>query len=854
MEVGVQRFIILLIFLFFCSSILKGKDFTMPKGKKLNELLSELAKKQSLLISFDDAAMSAIELPKEKRFENVRFLFEYLKNQHYVKIDTIGKTYVLSIIQKKKYTYQGKIVDANSKETLSNAEVICGELRTYSSEQGYFSFLLPSIGTRKIQVRHLGYELLDTVISARKIAEIPLRSHSETIGNVIVSKNVRIHNVNIAHRPGALKLTPKFVRKLPGYGESSIYSFLKLMPGILATGESVNDMSLRGSTEGQNLYIFDSYRVYNPWYRLNEIGTINPLLIRDIEVHKSGNDASVGENIGGVVLMKGIEAIPKQFKGEVFVNNFIANTLLEIPLTKKMAVIAAARKNIKETLKIPDAVGEYTIKKTFDNFADDYQMNINPKYNLCDANLKFIYKFNSNNKLFVSFFGSEEKNNLDALTLTDEFRLRNEQQRHNKQYADAIHFSNYSPDGKQLNITVSHSFVENELEGLAKVLKLKDTSTEEYQIENRELSSLEEFRLKAKRRIPFSGGFLNYGIGFTASHVKEIQQPKDKGWNQEFWHHLNYGFLNAQFMLSSQWNTNFGGRINYSNSLKKVFFEPRLSLSFYPNEHWKLYASYATLQQFVYSANVFDELKNSRYLRFGVGEYIPVSELKNWCIGLRYNQKKWTLSTELFYKYNGEKIRATYSNYFHKSSKDFHDKLVAEKVRYLGGDFFVKYQNKRVLAWLSYTLSDFRIHQLEKEKKNNPNHNENLSEDKFAFYNRTEYEYSKYDMRQEVKAAFAYTWRQLTLSASYVYGSGFKMWHQPSSTGAPDYSRLDIGVFYKLNFFATNTEVGSSILNLLNRKNKKLDEFSRFGVGDDIVSYNTYGLKLTPTFFIKIQF
>ncbi|PID89182.1 MAG: hypothetical protein CSB01_03340 [Bacteroidia bacterium] len=238
-----------------------------------------------------------------------------------------------------------------------------------------------------------------------------------------------------------------------------------------------------------------------------------------------------------------------------------------------------------------------------------------------------------------------------------------------------------------------------------------------------------------------------------------------------------------------------------------------------------------------------------------MGEHIPVSELNDWCLGLRYNRKKWTLSAELFYKYNDERVRATYSNYITESSKDLHDKLVSEKVRYIGGDFFVKYQDKGLLAWLSYTLSDFRIHNLEEEKENNFTEGGELSENKFvSFSNPIEYKYSQYDMRQELKAAVAYTWKQLTVSASYVYGSGFKMWHQPSSVGAPDYSRLDVGAFYKFNLLNTKAEVGTSILNLLNRKNKKLDEFSRFGVGDDIVSYNTYGLKLTPTFFIKIAF
>lgn len=851
--------IILLLFLMLCISQMQSKElYIHTKGKKLNVLLNELAAKNDLLISFDDASMAAINLPKGKNFQDVSALFDYLKKYHYVKVDTIGNSLVLSVIMQKNYTYHGKVYDVRSGEALSNAEIICEDFHTYTSEQGYFTFLSPTNGTKSITVRHLGYNILDTLIASKAIAAIGLQGHVEHIGNVIVSKSLKSHNVNIGNRSGYLKLTPEFISKLPGYGESSMYAFLKLMPGVLATGESVNDMSLRGSSEGQNLYIFDHYRVYNPWYKLNGIGTINPLLVKDIEVYKSGIDASGGENVGGVVLIKGIEAIPEDVQGEIFVNNFVGNAVLEIPLNDKMALVTSMRKNIKEELKIPDAVGEYTIKNTFDGFADNYQVNISPKYNLYDGNFKFIYKINAKSILFASGFASFEKNRLDATTLTDEFRLRNRQMLSNRQYAGSLHFSNYNENGKQLDITAAYSSINTGLDGLANVMRLDKEKPEVYLISNESSSFLQEIRLKAKYRLPFrKGGFIEYGLGFTTSNIDETKLPKAAKWQHKVWHQLGYGFVNTQFTLSPRWSANLGSRINYSAAVKKLFAEPRLAINYYPDNYWKMYASYGIFQQFVYNTNVLDELKNVQYRRVSVKGNIPVFQLNDACLGVRYSRNAWTLSAEFFHKYTDKRIRATYAELLFSADKA---KLTTEKVRYSGGDFFAKYQNKGFISWLSFTLSDYSIHspknhdKAKSEAKTNVHDGKILSK-QLSFSNRDiAYRHSQYDMRQELKCAVAYTWKNLTISASYVYGSGFKMWHQPSSVGAPDYSRFDIGAFYKLQLFATHAELGFSVLNVLDRKNKKLDEFSRFGVGDDIVSYNTYGLKLTPAFFVKIKF
>lgn len=855
---GKNRFFILMFFL-FSSSFGFGKDILIEgKGKKLNVLLNELAERYDLLISFDDARMSSIQIPDNKSFSKLSNFFSYLQQHHYIKIDTVENSYVFSRLERKNYTYHGKVLDATTNEALPNAEIICEPYHIYSNPQGYFTFLSSEDTLKTIQVRHLGYIVLDTIISAKSLAKIVLHSQVTSIDNVVVKSRMKSYNVNVGSRPGGLKLTPEFMSKLPGYGESSMYTFLKLMPGVLATGESANDMSLRGSSEGQNLYLFDHYRIYNPWYRLSEIGTINPLMIKDVEVYKSGLDVSVGEHVGGVVMLKGKEAISPKVKGQVFLNNFVSNAMLEVPMGQKIALLFAARKNVRKQLVLPDAIAKYVVKNILQGFATNYQVNINPTYDLYDGNFKLLYKPTPHSNLSVSGFGSFEKNKLDNITLTNAFKLRNRQERNNKQYAAALHYDFYSERG-QLALTASYSSIRTRTEGAATLVRLDKEEDNIRELNNEESGFLQEFRMKAKYRIPFANfGNWECGLGFTSSNTKDMWQKEDEKWLKNKWHQLSYAFLNSNLSFGTNWNIIAGGRINYFHALHKPTFEPRFILNYYFDDNWKFYGSYGVFQQFVYKAHVFDRLKNIRYRSVSADENIPILKVNDLCVGVRYASAKWTASTELFCKYTDERIRATYGNIEVEKDEKTMQKVVTEKLRYAGGDLFLKYQNNGFVSWFSLTISDFSILNSgtdnNTEKYNAPTATTGAN-DSFDFgIGNNKYTHSDYDMRQEFKWAAAYTWRKLTLSAAYVYGSGFRLWQQPDSSGVPDYSRFDLGVSYKLKLKTFATEAGCSVLNLLNRKNKRLDEFSRFGVGDDIVSYNTYGLGFTPAFYLKIAF
>lgn len=88
---------------------------------------------------------------------------------------------------------------------------------------------------------------------------------------------------------------------LPGNNKNSLFSFLRLQPGVMASGEQNNGYILWGGQKGETHILFDGITIFNTSNYNNKIGAINPLLIQDIEILKGGYNVEIGDRLGGVV-------------------------------------------------------------------------------------------------------------------------------------------------------------------------------------------------------------------------------------------------------------------------------------------------------------------------------------------------------------------------------------------------------------------------------------------------------------------------------------------------------------------------------------------------------------------------
>jgi len=132
------------------------------------------------------------------------------------------------------------------------------------------------------------------------------------------------------------------------------------------------------------------------------------------------------------------------------------------------------------------------------------------------------------------------------------------------------------------------------------------------------------------------------------------------------------------------------------------------------------------------------------------------------------------------------------------------------------------------------------------------------SEEHFPYNIRQYYHPSPQDQRHEIKFAGILNFNPLCFSVSYVYGSGFERFvitDDDGSESIPAYNRLDAALIYSFRPGKVQSQVGLSVLNVLNAENVKLSNIRR------IVTDSEYPLDIqaetvpfTPTLFLNVKF
>jgi hypothetical protein len=132
------------------------------------------------------------------------------------------------------------------------------------------------------------------------------------------------------------------------------------------------------------------------------------------------------------------------------------------------------------------------------------------------------------------------------------------------------------------------------------------------------------------------------------------------------------------------------------------------------------------------------------------------------------------------------------------------------------------------------------------------------TEEHFPFYIRQYYRPAPQDQRHELKFAGVMNVKSFYLSASYVYGSGFERFVMTDDGGneyIPAYNRLDAAIIYNFRPGKIQSQVGVSVLNVLNAENVKLSNIRRIVTDtQDPLDVNTEAVPFTPTLFLKMKF
>ena len=826
---------IVLIFQFQGWAQRPGKIKIDVKQATLNEVLLLLKEDYGFQFAFDKDLLSEYTVSAHKEFntkeETIRFLLKGLP----LVFEKSGDVFL--IIPENSYQavqpiktsahISGQVVEARSFEPLPFSYILINDKSIQSDQQGNFTFLASADSTFNLKISHLGYYIYDTLVTGDIYKKFELIPRFTKIAEVRVEGNPVERSTLIGDQPGKIKINHRIAPVLPGYGDNSVFNMLRLMPGVLAAGEQSSDLLIWGGYESHSKIQFDGFTIFGLKNFNDNIGVVNPLVLKDMEVYKGGYEAKYGDRVGGIVNITGKNGSLQKPSFTFDISNTTVNSLLEVPVSKKSSFLAAYRQTFYE-LYDPSELELFNRSGT-----NSFDVTLVPDYKFKDGNLKYSFQDN----VFgteISLYGGGDRyayNMERELTGSTVFR---EEEENNQQWGGAWSVFFKDLKGNTSKIKLAYSSLANRLDEMNAWISNR-TGMSHSQLEGNSENNVSQVTISGENRFNFNNGnYLESGLGFETNKVLVQRYLNGSELiNTDNAQGRIFAYIQDHWPVCKLLELKAGLRSNYVLKLNKFFPDPRVSASVNLTEKLKFNASWGLYHQFLAKTTFIDSTMNYYFFWANADEEtIPVLAGEHWVGSFSYNKKGFTASVEGYFKTTTGLSR--YINGNNTISSGYY----TGDARSYGIDFFLKKEYKKNVAWVSYTLSK--------------------TEEHFPFYTREYYRPAPHDQRHELKFAGVVNYKSFYFSVNYIYGSGFERFIFTDGSGndyIPAYNRLDAAVIYNFKPGKVQSQIGISVLNVLNYENIKLTNIRRVATDNkNPLDINTEAVPFTPTLFFLVKF
>ena len=817
----------------------KGQEvIVVANNIPLNKVLISIIESHNVSISFDDSNLSNYKITDSTEYPSLNQALAGLLVNLPLSYELIGDVWVIYprkelIYHPQKAFVSGRVLDEITNEALPYSHVIVNGWPTVTDLKGSFSssfLLIDSI--INIKVTHLGYYILDTIVKVNQNHNFPLIPSSIGLSEIIISGNAIERSTQIGDLAGLMKLNHKIAHFLPGYGDNSVFNLIRLMPGILASGEQTSELIIWGSYAGQSKVLFDGFTVYGLKNFNDNISAFNPLMVKDIEIHKGGYDASFGGRIGGIVNIIGKNGNTKSPSFTFSVNNMTINGMVEIPILKRGSLVVAFRHTYYKLYNPADMTAVVRQNNDADT-TNDLDITVIPAYMFRDINLKYSTTMSNGNLFYISLRGGGDNFSYSINEPIKQRVIDKNTQEENTQLGGAIFYGHNWKRGNYSNFRMSYSGL-NALYKDDFKIRIPINNNIEYIANDRNKNSLEEYTFEFSNSIALNQIHTLEGGMDVIHNIVKLDEYSFNALTARIYSSANRISLYAQDNISVTKNFSIiaGVRLNYAFNLQKSYFEPRLSSSLKLGKYWKINAALGIYNQFITLSSAVDEYGNYRYLWvISNNDEIPVLEATHYVLGTSYHQNNFTFSLEGYYKSTTGLTR-----YVNFPKYNLQDIFIGEAESY-GIDLLIKKDILQHSAWIAYSLSK--------------------TTEYFKYYQINNTRRAPQDQRHELKLAGLLNFNPFFFSSNYVFGSGFPYGNgitQNNDNSDLIYSRLDISVIYKFLDKKVQGEVGISVLNVLNTKNVKYSSFEKIPT-NQTSSINIFAgaIPTTPTLYLKIS-
>lgn len=738
-------------------------------------------------------------------------------------------------------TIFGYVKDKKSGESLIGATLFVNGANygVTTNQYGFYSLKIPC-SMHKLKYSFIGYEPFVVDINLKKdtLVTVELSTNIIQLDNVTVKGN-RDNKITNGET-GSHTMDIATIKKVASVGgEPDIIKNLQLLPGIQVANEGTTNLSVRGGSYDQNLFLLDGAPVYNPSHALGFFSVFNADAIKSVKIYKSYFPAEYGGRSSSIVDIYMKEGNSKNATLEGGVGLIASRLTIESPIVKdKASIIISGRYSYTgQTVNTLGSFGQEMRIGSLRNFND------NNEIFFYDLNAKANYKLNDNNRLYFSvytgkdhffYYALNDNGNMDLSNLTGTLRWN--------AIINSRLFSNSTAVFSQYNYSYTINDDIRHFEWAANLSEI-------------DLKSDFDFYLNSKNHIKFGYAIENhfYQPGSispldSASITKPFSLEKQRTIVGAFYigneqkiserFSVDYGLRSTSFFLLGpqdvySYSTNMevvdtahfanGGIVQSYNSL-----EPRLVLNYLISRDNSIKISYSRSVQYQHLlSNSTVGLPTDMWIP--ANSYIKPQTANQYSVGYYRSMAKgdYEFSTEVYYRRMNNIIDFK-DNADLFLNPSIETQILAGKGESMGVEFLLEKKTKKLHGWLSYTLSQTN------KQIDGINQGESYHANYDKRHNLATVAILEVSPLISLSAIFKYTsggYVSIPEGMYYYQGATFNYYSERNGYKLPDYHRLDLSCKYN---FKKNSQ---------RRVKLELD----FGI------YNVYGRKNIFSLFIKQQ-
>lgn len=783
--------------------------------------LDKVLKTLAVEISFDPVALSSYPITINQEFDSPKSAIDFLLQDKPYLCNIIGTVYVISpkptdVVAKEEVGPQyrdfvGVVVDANSGERMPYTLIASEKGAFYTNQEGVFKLKLLPDESVSLQLHYLGYQVLDSIINNQVQIIFPLKAIAAELKEIAVVVNLNAMRMQQGQSVGEVRVNHNVAKFMPGNGDNSVFNLLHLMPGVRASGEPSDELIVWGSGSGESKITLDGFTVFGLCNFNDNIGPVNPFIVKDIRLHKAGYNALLGEQVGAIAEITGLSGNTTKPTFKINVNNLTANVMGTFNFGTRASLLVAARKTFYELF---DAEKLNPYKRTDSTsvrqlLTSTSPLFVVPKYSFHDINAKFSGTSSVNDSYFLSVYTSKDAFNYKV---TNFKRINLQEDADTRQFGAGASYSRVWGKSGVTTFSTNLSSLNRSEDHLSGVLVLNNSKLFFSNTANR----VNEFRVQGKHQIVVKQ---HSTINFGASVLRQATTYNDST------QVLSMPILFATHEYSNgKFYLDYGIRLDAPRKLKSAL-QPRINLGYQLSPSIKFTLGGGLYRQFLQQAPLIDQNGAYQFV-WSVANDRDVPTLKSTHLigGVSYQHNDLLISVEGYQKLTAGIVA------LQKSFQQVNSYIT--KSQATGADLFFKYEFGRLTSFGSASLCQLTI--------------------------------KKRDVQQEYKGGMLLNLKPFYLATNYVWGTGFSYLGSASfgnstvseSQEEQIYQRLDGSITYRLNTKHFNLQMGVSVLNILNSNNLKY----RYQVPPSkVISGNienvfTSAIPFTPTFFLELGF